>query len=94
MEYPIISRMLRTIFNSEDGLSEDVATRMYVRAVASEGSEDALKSELRMAFSDANLSWLELLSNDEFEVYCAEDEQDARQHAERILWLPIFGGRR
>jgi len=91
MKYPIISRMLRTIFNSEDGLSEDVATRMYIRAASAEGVVDALKSELESAFSDANLSWQDMLANDDYEVYCADTEEEASQYAKRILWLPIFG---
>lgn len=91
MRYPIIVRMLRTIFNSEDGLSEDVATRMYIRAATTEGCTDALKLELESAFSDANLSWQNVLSNDDYEVYCADSEEDARLYAKKILWLPVFG---
>lgn len=91
LKYPLICQMLRTLFNAQDGLPEDVSIRLYVSSASSEAIADVLKRELEAAFSDRALSWVNLLSNDAFEVYCAEDEQDARQYAKRILWLPILG---
>lgn len=91
MKYPIIVRMLKTLFNSEDGLSEDVSIGLYVRTASSEGVVDALKSELESAFSDTSLSWRQMLANDDYEVYCADTEDEASQYVRRILWAPMFG---
>lgn len=91
MNYPIISRILRTFFNSEDGLSEDVSINLYANSVSSSEIFDELKRELKLAFSDSGLSWLRLLSNEDYEVYCADTEDEAFQYARRILWVPIFG---
>jgi hypothetical protein len=33
----------------------------------------------------------ELLRSDEYEVLDFEREEDARDHARRILWEPLFG---
>jgi uncharacterized protein YdaU (DUF1376 family) len=90
-DFPQISRVLKTYFNAEDGLSEDVAIRMYQRASASSASRDALEAELATAFSDTNVSWKNLLLNDDYEVFDAQSENDARAYAHRILWQPIFG---
>nr|WP_315381306.1 hypothetical protein [uncultured Sphingomonas sp.] len=89
--YPNITHALRTIFNAEDGLSEDVSKRLYQRSAQLGQNTEDLKSELRSAFSDSNsISWKIMLYNSDYEVYDAEDEEDARAYAFKILWQPIF----
>lgn len=51
-KYPIITHMLQTLFNVEDGLSEDVAIRIYQRAAFTSENLEGLKLELLSAFSD------------------------------------------
>ncbi|WP_200960991.1 hypothetical protein [Noviherbaspirillum sp. Root189] len=87
--YPNITHMLKTVFNAEDGLSIDTAIRIYQRTAVSSGNLDALKCELKLAFSDQDLSWKEMLRNDDYEVFDAETENDAREHAKKILWAPL-----
>lgn len=89
--FPNIKHMLRSVFNAEDGLSEDAAIRIYKRAATTSGNLDALKKELQLAFSDLDVSWQKMLFNDEFEVLDAATENEAREHAKRMLWDPIFG---
>lgn len=91
MKYPIITRMLKDMFNSEDGLSEDTSIGLYIRSASSEGIIELLKLELEAAFSNENLDWRSILANDDYEVYWAETEEEARQYSKRILWTPIFG---
>jgi hypothetical protein len=88
--YPIIVQMLRTAFNAEDGLSQEVAIRLYKRAVESRDLTESLKQELKEAFSNASVSWKSLLLNQEFEVFDADSEEQARDYAIKILWDPIF----
>jgi hypothetical protein len=90
-EYPIITQMLRTVFNSEDGLSYDVAIRLYKRATENSGQTAALTVELKKAFDDLSLSWKKVLLNDDYEVFDAQSEAEAREYARRILWIPILG---
>jgi len=52
---------------------------------------DIVKNELKGAFSNNDISWREMLLNEEYEVFDAETEQLAREYAFRILWKPIFG---
>ena len=88
-KYPAIAQVLQTFFNAEDGLSEDVAIRLYVGSVPSGPKIDVVKQELRQAFKDNKLSWKEMLLNDEYEVYDAVSEDEAKQFALRILWAPL-----
>jgi hypothetical protein len=88
--FPNITHMLKTVFNAEDGLSEDAAIRIYQRTATSSGNLEALKRELGLAFSDYGLSWKEMLHNDDYEVFDAETENEAREHARKILWVPIY----
>lgn len=88
--YPNIVRILRTVFNAEDGLSEEVSRRLYVRTVENSGLLEKLGEELRLAFEDSTLSWRDLLLNSEYEVFDAQTEDEARDYARRILWTPIF----
>lgn len=84
-----ISTALRTAFNAEDGLTPEVSSALYVRLVTNSPAFQGFKAELAEAFEDSRTSWKCLLLNDQYEVYDAADERDARDHAYRILWLPI-----
>lgn len=90
-EFPTIIHMLRTAYNAEDGLSEDASLRLYQRAAAFGDNRTILEAELRDAFSRQGLSWRRMLCNDEYEVIDLEAEDEAREHALRILWEPLFG---
>lgn len=89
-KYPIIAHALRTMFNSADGLSEDVSTRLYVRAFEAGGRFKELRCELERAFQDDSLSWTDMLSNEQCEVIDAQTEDEAKEHARRLLWKPLF----
>jgi len=45
----------------------------------------------RSAFDDETLSWKDMLLNEAYEVFDAQSEDEAKEHARRILWEPIFG---
>lgn len=90
-DFPNIAHMLRTAYNAEDGLSEDASIRLYQRAAAGGDKRAQLEAELRAAFSRTDVSWRELLCNDDYEVADVETEEEARAHARRILWEPLFG---
>lgn len=68
-EFPTIVAMLKTSFNAEDGLSEDVSICLYWKMPSSSGKLKALKEELEMAFSSKEVSWKKILFNDDYEVF-------------------------
>jgi hypothetical protein len=84
-----VVHMLKTVFNVDSGLSEDAAIKIYRRSAESSGKLEKLKSELEQAFSDKNLSWKSLLANDDYEVFDAENEEEAKAYAMRILRDPL-----
>lgn len=90
-EFPTIIQMLRTAYNAEDGLGEDASMRLYQRAAASGNNRAKLEAELLAAFSREDLSWRNMLCNDDYEVVDVETEEDARDHARKVLWEPLFG---
>lgn len=90
-EFPTITHMLRTAYNVEDGLSEEASIRLYQRAAAFRDNRVKLEAELRAAFTRNELSWRHLLCNNEYEVADLETEEEARDHARRLLWEPLFG---
>ena len=90
-DFPTIAHMLRTAYNAEDGLSEDASIRLYQRASTADENRAKLEAELREAFSRNDVSWRQMLCNDDFEVADVETEEEAWAHARRILWEPIFG---
>ena len=83
--------MLQTCFNAEDGLSEEQSIRLYLRAVADGHHRETLEAELKAAFLEPETSWRRLLCNDDYEVVDLKSEDDAREHAHRILWAPLLG---
>jgi hypothetical protein len=89
--FPNIVSNLRTTFDVNTSLSEDVAIRFYKEDNLNSSSFAPLKAELKLAFGDPDVSWQAMLANEEYEVYCAKDEADARAYAKKILWDPIFG---
>jgi len=84
-----ISNALRTAFNAEDGLSPEASTRLYLQLVTSSPSFAGFRAELAEALADPCTPWRALLLNDQYEVYDAANEADARDYARRILWRPI-----
>ncbi|HEY4079575.1 MAG TPA: hypothetical protein VGM81_02670 [Burkholderiaceae bacterium] len=90
-DFPTISNMLRTVYNAEDGLSEDASIRLYQRASATGDNRAKLEAELRSAFSRDDVSWRQMLCNDDYEVADIETEDEARTYAHRLLWEPFFG---
>lgn len=84
-----ISNALRTAFNAEDGLSAEASTRLYLQLITSSPAFEGFKTELAKAFADPHTPWRALLLNEQYEVYDAADESEARDYALRVLWLPI-----
>lgn len=86
-----VVHMLKTVFNVDTGLSEDAAIKIYRRTAKSSGKLENLREELVRGLSDPGVSWRTLLSNEGYEVFDAETEEDARSYAVRVLWEPLQG---
>lgn len=91
MKYENIRHMLKTVFVVDFGLPEDVSISIYVESLKSSGKKEEMKNELAEAFGDKNISWRNMLVNDEYEVLEFETEEEARAYVKRVLWEPLEG---
>jgi hypothetical protein len=81
-DYSHVRNILACVFSVQTGLDDVAAQSAYQRAL---DFNPALKAEVQKALADADVSWKELLFNDEYEVYEAESERDAKTFACRLL---------
>lgn len=51
-----------------------------------------IKEELRQLIQDEPTSWIELLENDDYVVYPADSEDDAKEYVIEHLWNIVFPG--
>jgi len=88
-KYQNIIYMLKNIFVVDLGFPEDMAISLYKESLQSSGKLGDMKQELREAFSDKDVSWKEMLLNDDYEVLDFDTEEEAKEFVERVLWEPI-----
>ena len=84
-----VVHMLKTVFNVDSSLSKDAAIRIYQRTAQSSGKLGRIREELGQGLNDPGVSWRTLLLNDDYEVFDAETEDEARAYAVKILWEPL-----
>lgn len=91
MKYENIRHMLKTVFVVGFSLPENVSINICVESLKSSGKKEEMKNELAEAFEDKNISWRNMLVNDEYEVLEFETEEEARAYVKRVLWEPLEG---
>ncbi|POQ01090.1 hypothetical protein SAMN05444507_10514 [Pseudomonas syringae] len=89
VKYNNIRHTLKTVFCSDFNMTEDVAIDIYVNSLNSSGKTDEMRYELAECLRDQNVSWRDMLVNDEYEVLDFETEQEAKDYIKRILWQPL-----
>ena len=82
MKYKRLRNILSSAFSHQTDLDSVSAKALYERALL---ADVELRVEVVSALGDSGMSWMEMLSNDEYEVYEAVDEADAVCYARRIL---------
>ena len=88
--YPSLRNLLISIFSVDVGLEENEEIAALERVLNDLAQRADIEKELRQLFQDASISWTELLENDEYVVYPADDEEDARNYVVETLWDRIF----
>lgn len=86
--YPLVRYALATCFNAQDGLLEDASQRMLSK-MFNEKNHAAFAAELKAALADPEVSWRSMLCNSEYEVEDFDDEEQAKQFAQRNLLSSI-----
>ncbi|BCG25664.1 hypothetical protein TUM18999_38550 [Pseudomonas tohonis] len=88
--YSLIRNLLESIFSVDVGLDENGARAALGRVLNDERQRAKIESELHRLFSDQSVVWMELLDNDSYVVYPADDEDDAKNYMVEILWDRVF----
>jgi hypothetical protein len=88
--YPSIRNLLISVFSVDVGLEENEEIAALERVLSDESQRTEIEYELRQLFQDKNISWMELLENDEYVVYPADDEDDAKEYVIAALWNRVM----
>jgi len=88
--YPSLRNLLISIFSVDVGLEESDEIAALERVLGDQAQREEIEVELRQLFNDEAISWTELLENDEYIVYPADDEEDAKEYVTEILWNRVF----
>ncbi len=72
------------------GLDENDARAALERVLSDKSQREEVERELCELFKDRSVLLVELLDNDCYVVYPAEDEADAKAYIVEILWDRVF----
>ncbi|HAS6641369.1 MULTISPECIES: hypothetical protein [Vibrio] len=88
-KYPIIVNILESVLSVDVGLNELEEYECLKRMFDSPEKVEALKSELEQLLSDSSINLIELLDNDSYTAYPADDHQDAKQFIVDSIWKRV-----
>ncbi len=89
-KYSSIINLLQSIFSVDVGLERNSEIAILDRILKDDFQRKEIESELVGLFSDSSVSWVELLDNESYLVYPADDEDDAKTYMVEILWDRVF----
>jgi hypothetical protein len=75
-------RNILSVFSVETGLDDASAREIYERALK---ADRELQADVISALSDPDVSWSQLLLNEDTEIYEADNEEEAKDYAALIL---------
>ncbi|MFL1466857.1 hypothetical protein [Marinobacter sp. HN1S83] len=90
--YPAIRNLLISIFSVDVGLEECDEIAALERVLCDPAQRADIKEELRQLFQDDSTSWIELLENDDYVVYPADSDADAKEYVIEHPWNIVFPG--
>lgn len=90
--YPAIRNLLISVFSVDVGFDESDELAALERVLGDPAQRAEIKEELRQLFQDELTSWIELLENDDYVVYPADSEDDAKEYVIEHLWNVVFPG--
>jgi len=88
--YPSLKNLLISIFSVDVGLEESDEIAALERVLSDDSQRGEIENELKQLFQDEAISWSEILENDEYVVYPADDENDAKEYVVENLWNRVF----
>jgi len=83
---------LLALFTPEVGLSsEEIVESLQRTRVNPDRRElDGLRQELSALYRDARTDWIQLLQNEEDEIYAPANQEEAREFITKRIWNILF----
>lgn len=91
-DYRVIKNLLCSVFSVDVGFDEGEAFSALDRVLNDKQQRAVIESELLELFNDPSVCLVEMLDNDGYVIYPADDEEDAKAYLEEILWRKVFPG--
>ncbi|MDP2571615.1 hypothetical protein Q8W40_05435 [Vibrio penaeicida] len=88
--YPSIRNLFISIFSVDVGLETSDEIALFERVLSDPIQRAEIEKDLMKLFRDPSISWLMLLENDDYVVYPADNEEDARDYVVDTLWNSVF----
>lgn len=88
--YALIKQVLLSIFSVDVGLDESAASAAFNRWISDPLQRLKLADELLYLLQDSEVSLVQLLDNEQYVVYPADNEQQARDFILTTLWQPLI----
>ncbi|MBN1008293.1 hypothetical protein [Amphritea pacifica] len=86
--YKLIKSVLGGIYGAQVGLDDEEAIAALQKDLQHEPFREGIETELKKAFSDKSISWVQLM--DDCEVSFFETEEEAKSVAKELLWDVVF----
>lgn len=87
-KYRLINSVLGGIYGVQVGYSDDQALLELKKDLNNQIFRNSIEYELEEAFSDDNISWAEMLNDNEVGYF--EDEAEAREFVKEMVWDVVF----
>ena len=89
-KYPLTINVLESVLSVDVGLSESEEYECLKRMFDTSEKRKPLKLELENLLSDPTIDLVELLDNDVYTAYPADDYQDAKQFIIDSIWNRVL----
>jgi len=90
VNYQTLQNLLVSVMSVDVGLSEEREEAVLMTSLQKPEYRSRLKEELEEAFTDSNLSWVNLLDNERYCVFSADSEDEARNFIIERIWDKII----
>lgn len=87
-----VENVLISLFSLDTGLSDDGIARQLeqIRTNSDSRERAGIKAELENLYTDSATNWINLLENDDYEVYPASSQDDGKRFITERLWNVLF----
>ncbi|TFF14541.1 hypothetical protein EXW72_03925 [Pseudomonas sp. BCA14] len=90
MSYSFVVNILESVFSVDVGFDDLEAQAALKRILNDPAQRVIIERELLCLYNDESISWVKLLDNEDYVVYPADDDDDAKSYMTSIFWNQVF----